>query len=159
MNSDIHAGHDLLTDLVETNVRASTGKRFANYLVDLIFFYIILFVVAIIWALISPGSINDDEYTFTGISFLDRIMILILYSLFMFAQEALTKGRSLGKLITGTHAVNLDGSAISPTTALGRGFSRAVPFCVFSAFGNPCNPWQDKWTNTMVIDKKLSAII
>jgi len=72
--------------------------------------------------------------------------------------EAVFRGKSLGKLITGTQAVNLDGSSISMATAFGRGFSRAVPFCAFSAFGNPSDPWQDRWTDTMVIDQKLSKI-
>jgi uncharacterized RDD family membrane protein YckC len=69
--------------------------------------------------------------------------------------EAIFKGRSIGKFITRTKAVNLDGSQLTTTAAFARGFSRAVPFCVFSALGNPCNPWQDRWTNTMVVDKQI----
>lgn len=138
-------------------VRADTGKRLANYIIDIIAFYAVFFVVGIIIALSSPGvlnSISDDA----GGSLLDRLLSLILYAFFMSAIEAITKGRSLGKLITGTRAVNYDGTPISAGTAFARGFSRAVPFCVFSAFGTPCDPWQDRWTNTMVIDNRKSTL-
>jgi uncharacterized RDD family membrane protein YckC len=137
-------------------VRASTGQRFANYLIDLVLFYVLLFLIGIFWAFSSPESVEaiaaDDS---AGFNLLDRLLSLVLYALYMSAVEAIFKGKSLGKLITGTRAVNLDGTRISVSTAFARGFSRAVPFCAFSAFGNPCDPWQDRWTNTMVvIDKK-----
>ena len=74
----------------------------------------------------------------------------------MFLVEALFKGKSLGKLITGTRAVNEDGSNLSAKTALLRGLSRAVPFNAFSALGTPSYPWHDKWTNSYVIDEKES---
>ncbi len=90
---------------------------------------------------------------------MDRIITLLLYGLFMGTIEAITKGRSLGKLITKTKAVNEDGTSISVSTAFTRGLSRAVPFNSFSALGNPPHPWHDKWTKTYVIDIKDSFIV
>ncbi|MFC0181634.1 RDD family protein [Pseudarcicella hirudinis] len=128
---------------------ASTVKRFINYLIDVILFYILMLVIGLSIALFIPSLIE----TMANINaFADRILTLVLFALYMSVTEAIFKGKSLGKLITGTRAVNLDGSEISLSTAFGRGFSRAVPLCVFSAFGNPCNPWQDRWTDTVVID-------
>ena len=128
---------------------ASTVKRFINYLIDVILFYILMLVIGLSIALFIPSLIE----TMANINaFADRILTLVLFALYMSVTEAIFKGKSLGKLITGTRAVNLDGSEISISTAFGRGFSRAVPLCVFSAFGNPCNPWQDRWTDTVVID-------
>lgn len=75
----------------------------------------------------------------------------------MFAQEAFFKGKSFGKLITRTRAVNLDGSAMTIRTAMLRALSRSVPLEAFSALGSPCNPWHDKWTKTMVMDEKTST--
>ena len=60
------------------------------------------------------------------------------------------KGRSIGKFITGTKAVNADGSDMRVETILLRSLSRVVPFEPFSAFGG--HPWHDKWTRTHVID-------
>jgi uncharacterized RDD family membrane protein YckC len=134
--------------------RASTGKRLANYLIDLVLFYALLFILGFFLALVSPTFTEIVTSDRSGFGLLDRLITLLLYAVYMSAVEALFHGKSLGKLITRTKAVNPDGSQISTAQAFERGFSRAVPFCAFSAFGNPCDPWQDRWTNTMVINEK-----
>lgn len=147
---------DLLTDEFYYE-RASTGKRFANYIIDLIVFYVFIIAFAFGLAMISPGMFEwlaDDS---SGANILDRILSLVLYGLFMSLVEAALKGKSVGKYITKTRAVNLDGTPITAGTAFARGFSRAVPFCAFSAFGDVCNPWQDRWTNTMVVNDKKTV--
>jgi len=149
---------DILTGFESQLVQASSGKRFANYLIDLVVFYLILFVFGIVLALLSPASINDID-SFSNSSFLDEVLSLLLYGTYMFLIELIGKGRSVGKFITGTKAVNEDGSAISAKTALLRGLSRTVPFEVFSALGSPSYPWHDKWTHTYVIDVKRSQLL
>ena len=144
-------------DLLRTEdfyVRASIGKRFANYVVDVLAFYFIIFIVAIILAVIFPSPMED----FTNkpeLGLLERFFLLVFYAVYMSVSETLLNGKSLGKLVTKTRAVNLDGSRITSKIAFERGFSRAVPFCALSAFGNPCNPWQDRWTDTMVVNDNL----
>jgi uncharacterized RDD family membrane protein YckC len=138
-------------------VQASGGKRFANYIIDVIVFYALLIGSGIIIALLNPAaldSISEDDSL--GANLLDRLVGLILYGLYMFIIEALFKGKSLGKLITGTRAVNEDGSNISVKSAFLRGLCRAVPFEAFSALGTPSYPWHDKWTKTYVIDERES---
>ena len=148
-----------LIDFEPILVRADTGKRFANYLIDVIIFYLLAMGVGVIIALISPETLNDLDDNSTSFSLWDRILSIVLYGLYMSLVEGIFKGKSLGKLITGTKALNLDGSEISFSKAFERGFSRAVPFCVFSALSTPCNPWQDKWTNTIVVDVKQSHLV
>lgn len=137
-------------------VQASGGKRFANYIIDLLTFYGLAFLTGIIIAMVDPVAINYFAEEEPGLNLIDRLLTLVLYGLYMFAIEALFKGKSLGKLITGTRAVNADGSNVSPKAALLRGLSRAVPFNVLSALGSPAYPWHDKWTKTYVIDEKGS---
>ncbi len=149
--------NDLLHSFESVIVPASTGKRFANYIIDIIVFYVLIFVIVFVLALLNMPIFNESESS--GFDIISNIIALLLYGIYMFAVEALFKGKSLGKLITGTRAVNLDGSRISTTTALGRGFSRAVPFDTFSALGSPSNPWHDKWNNTTVMDEKLSTVV
>ncbi len=137
-------------------VQASAGKRFANYIIDLLVFYALVFFTAIAIAILNPvalDSINEDD---TGFNIVEQLAGLLLYALFMFATEAIFKGKSLGKLITGTRAVNEDGTNVSTKAAMLRGHSRAVPFNAFSALGTPTYPWHDKWTKTYVIDERGS---
>jgi len=145
----------LLTNFEDHIVRAEAGKRLANYIIDLIVFYVLIYGLGILLAIFAPTSLAflDDS---PGLGLADRLLTLLLYATYMSLVETIFKGKSLGKLITGTRAVNLDGSRISSKTAFLRGLSRAVPFCVLSAFGNPCNPWQDRWTDTLVMDEKQS---
>jgi len=147
----------LLQDLEITLVPASVGKRFANYIIDVIVFYVFMFIVGMILAVINPGIItylDDDSASF---KLADRVVSLIIYGLFMGICEAIFKGRTLGKVITGTKAVNeSDGTPISAKTAFLRGLSRIVPLEPFSTFNN-AYPWHDKWTETRVIDIKESS--
>jgi uncharacterized RDD family membrane protein YckC len=148
--------NDFLTDY-ERNAQleeASQGKRFANYIVDLICFYAFVFMggaaLGIIIYYFNPDSTflqDDDSNPLNGL--INRILGLLLYGLFMSVVEGLFKGRTLGKLITSTVAVKQDGSPITWTGAFRRGFSRAVPFEPFSALGG--NPWHDRWTDTKVV--------
>lgn len=153
---EISSQENLLTELESNLVLASSGKRFLNYIIDFVCFLVFLFAFGIVCAFVFP----DFLYELTSVgSFMDRIITLLLYGLFMGTIEAITKGRSLGKLITKTKAVNEDGTNISTSTAFTRGLSRAVPFNSLSALGNPPHPWHDKWTKTYVIDIKDSFIV
>jgi len=152
----------LLTGMEFNPVLASTGKRFVNYLIDLVIFYILIVVVVAGIILNVHAVENTDSYSSSasasGGYFLFQLIFLAFYTLFYCLCEIIFKGRTIGKFITGTKAVNRDGSEISPKTFLLRSLSRAVPFEQFSALGNPCFPWHDKWTNTLVIDVKKTAI-
>ena len=149
----------LLADIETTHiVQAGTGKRFANYIIDVIVFYIVVFFLAMVVAMIDTDLILWMQATDAGTNLLNSLISLLLYGIIMGITEALTRGRSLGKLITGTRAVNPDGSSIGIQTAFWRGFCRAVPFEAFSALGSPSHPWHDKWTNTYVIDIRQSVL-
>jgi uncharacterized RDD family membrane protein YckC len=150
-----HLLEDIETTLI---VQAGTGKRFANYIIDVIVFYIVVFLLAIAVAIIDPELLSWMEGTDAGTNLLNSLVSLLLYGTIMGTTEALTRGRSLGKLITGTRAVNADGSPISIQTAFQRGLCRAVPLEAFSALGSPSYPWHDKWTNTCVIDIRQSVL-
>lgn len=135
--------------------QAGAGRRFINYIVDVISFYVVMFLFFYLLAMINydlflrlSGAESD------GPDLLGTLITILFYGLYMGLVEALFKGRSLGKLLTGTVAVNEDGSRVSGQTALLRGLSRAVPFNAFSALGSPCYPWHDRWTKTYVVEFK-----
>lgn len=148
-----------LSEFLELDIsydRVSHMKRLGNYIIDLIGFYILVFLLAIFLVFAFPGALNDFINNDSGLPILENIFYLLLYALYMGVQETIFKGRSLGKFITGSRAVNLDGTPITGKTAFLRGLCRAVPFDGFSALGTPSNPWHDKWTNSMVVDNVKS---
>ncbi len=149
------------TDTFESHiVIAEAGTRFLNYIIDIACFYILIFIISgFYFIFINPSALDEvsDEPSF-AFKLGDRLLSLLMYAIYMGISESIFKGKSIGKFFTKTRAVYLDGSYISSGTAFARGFSRAVPFCAFSAFGTPCNPWHDKWTDTLVIDESKSTI-
>ncbi len=156
---EIAGQHDQLY-LEPRIVKANGWKRLANFLIDYVILLLLAAIFFIILEILSPTSEYTDDYSAgkSGFALLENILYSIIYAVYMALFEIATKGRSIGKLITGTKVVNEDGTDIDAATAFKRGFSRVVPFEIFSALGSPCYPWHDKWTNTYVIDIKASSI-
>jgi uncharacterized RDD family membrane protein YckC len=149
---------DLLADLEVNLVQAGSGRRLANYLIDLVVFYILLICVGVVIGALDPNA-SEDLNSVTALGTLaDRLITLLCYGICMGLVEGLFRGKSLGKVITGTRAVNEDGSRINFKTGFLRGLSRAVPFDAFSALGQPPYPWHDKWVNTYVIIERDSSL-
>ena len=96
----------------------------------------------------------EPIYSYKDYSFFDRLITPILYGIFIGSIEGMFKGKTLGKVLTQTRAVHNDGTRIRFNTGILRGLSKAVPFVGFSALSTPCIPWQDKWTDTMVVVEK-----
>lgn len=136
----------LLSDMEFNPVFSSTGKRFLNYLIDLAVFYALIFFYGFFGAVIGYDQVNTEN---------TLMLYLVLYLIFIGYYslcEIIFKGRTVGKFITGTKAVNEDGTEMEPKTVMLRTLSRMVPLEPFSALGNPSHPWHDKWTRTHVID-------
>src|SRR5689334_4395749 len=91
----------------ENLVRADTGKRFLNYIIDVVGFYGVMVIIGVLMALVSPSFVDSIDDS-PGFSFADRIVSIFLYGIYMGVVEGLFKGKSLGKLITKTRAVNYD---------------------------------------------------
>ena len=143
---------DLLQDSVQSYDPADKGLRFANLIIDTIAFYALIFVFGILLALIAPG-VFSDEGEVTSSLFLN-LFVLVIYILYFMLLEGLFKGKTLGKLVTGTRAVREDGSFITMGDACKRALSRLVPFEPFSALSD--RPWHDKWTDTVVVKEYKS---
>jgi len=135
-------------------IRAASGKRLTNLLIDRVAFYLLLMLMGLLMGMVTPQAVTYLK-SIADNRLLDFLITSFLYALFMSVQEAALGGKSLGKLITGTRAVMEDGTPLSTHAAFSRGLARIVPFEPFSAlFDNPPHPWHDRWTNSMVIDEK-----
>lgn len=137
---------------------ASVGQRFLNFLIDsLLMRFAMTSLVGLLINLILQSISADALYELSR-SLLDNAMVMFLFSYLIVALEYMIyytfcekvfKGRTLGKLITGTRALRTDGGELTFANAFLRSLSRLVPFEVFSAFSG--YPWHDTWTRTMVI--------
>ena len=138
---------------------ATTGQRFLNFLVDNIVMryglsYLTGAVVGGILGVMAPEFLSEALMQANLWSYFLLLMSIgyFNYVVYYTLCEKLFKGKTLGKLITGTRAVRLDGTELSFKDSLLRSLCRIVPFEAFSAFGG--HPWHDTWTGTMVIKSK-----
>lgn len=132
--------------------RASAGTRFANYIIDVIIFYVLAFIIGAVIGVAAVASRSSIDYDSSETAGAGAIFYLIAFAImvgYYTITEAAFKGRTIGKMITGTRAIMNDGSDITWKTAFLRSLSRLVPFEPFSAFGG--YPWHDQWTNTQVV--------
>lgn len=131
--------------------------RFFNFLIDYVFAYIVIVLlfstVVIIYSLLTGQDYADNAERVGRMNpLMDRLITAFFYALLMFIIEFLTKGRSLGKLITGTMVVNENGGLPTSNDFLKRSFSRIVPFDTLSFFGS--RGWHDSWSDTKVVKRK-----
>ena len=136
---------------------ASVGIRFANLLIDTLCYYGIMLLVGVALGIILQSSDGNIENSFLvrediGSLSLQYLLSFATYLGMFTILEGSAKGKTLGKLITGSRAIKIDGNTLSWKDAFMRSLCRIVPFEAFSAFGG--KPWHDRWTDTIVIQEK-----
>lgn len=124
---------------------AGGGKRFANYIIDTIVYYIII----ILFGGIAGVAFGDSEEVLAFI----YIFVYLGWILYYWGMEALT-GKTVGKYITRTRIVKEDGSQPTGINVLGRTLSRLIPFEPFSFLGTPGKGWHDSIPKIYVIEEK-----
>lgn len=137
--------------------KASAGKRFINYLIDSVVYYILVLlsgiIAAIVVGLIAPEELavlDEESGSFNLISYLFAFMIMIGYYTFMESVFGVT----IGKLITGTRVVTKEGKTPGSKTIFLRSLARLIPFEAFTFLGDEARGWHDTLTNTWVVNKK-----
>jgi uncharacterized RDD family membrane protein YckC len=134
---------------------ATQGQRFFNWLVDNILLRLIIqfvtgqFFVEMMFNLWPEYTIRVFSETSFETYFVSYLISIIHYIFYYTICEKAFKGYTLGKLITGTRAIKMDGQELTLKDAFLRSLSRMVPFEVFSGFSE--QPWHDTWTNTGVV--------
>ena len=137
---------------------APVGIRFVNLLIDTLFYYGIMLLVGVALGIILQSADGNIEESFlvredAGSLGIQYLLSFIVYLGMFTILEGSAKGKTPGKLVTGSRALKVDGSPLSWKDAFMRSLCRIVPFEAFSAFGG--HPWHDKWTHTIVVkDRK-----
>ncbi|SHI62650.1 RDD family protein [Flavobacterium terrae] len=122
------------------NLTPSSSLRFANFLIDTVFFGII----SQIFFIIIGSIINIEESLF----FSYVLLILLYVSYYTFFESNWQK--TIGKFITKTKVVNFDGETPSLTEIIFRSFCRLIPFDRIS-FLFTKNGFHDSISKTKVI--------
>ena len=136
-------------------IRASRNKRFINLLIDRIAVYIIIFALSFI--VTSIGMYNDseelleyieDDSKFELMSYIIGWGITLLFYTLM---EGLLKGKTLGKYITQTRALDEHGELLTFSKAFIRSLCRFIPFDALTFFGERPG-LHDRLSKTMVVE-------
>lgn len=124
---------------------ASSGLRFANYVVDQIVLYILSGAAGLVLGLMSPSVVEDE----TGLNIISIIIALGVSLAYYTLMEGST-GKTVGKYVTGTRAFTEDGEPLDMSKAFIRSLCRLIPFEAFSFLGS-YRGWHDTISKTMVV--------
>jgi uncharacterized RDD family membrane protein YckC len=128
---------------------ASRGKRFANFIIDRIMFYVFFFALA---ALVGVVFGQESLAWLAGINRFEDILITSFFLfIYYLLSESLMNGRTVGKFITRTRAVDEYGNVPDFATTLKRSACRLVPFDGLSFLGGGTG-WHDDWSGTRVVE-------
>ncbi len=138
----------------EYDLFASQGQRFLNFVIDYIVRLCIIMILAIIFGLICV-ILGFDELidSMDNIGRLEEIVIGLV-SLFLY--YVILKSyfsRTIGKYITGTIVVKIDGSKPKTIDILARTLLRIVPFEYFTFLRGRQPGWHDEYSKTFVVVK------
>ncbi len=131
---------------------ASQGKRFTNYLLDLVFLIIFTFIFAavlgIVLALLSPSTLS----VLTGDNKLVNYAVGFLAGMIYYSFLEATTGRTIAKFITKTKVVDEDGERPDLGTILLRSLCRFIPFEQFTFLSSDEPGLHDRLSKTRVIE-------
>lgn len=136
-----------------TLVEADRGLRFANLLLDYI--GIIAFIFVIMLTAFLVGAI--DEADLENEAFANLFCYASMFSYYVLCEYFL-KGKTLGKFVTHTRVVTLDGEQPTLLTIIGRTLCRFIPIEPFSFLGSRLSGWHDRLSKTMVIKERQSNL-
>jgi uncharacterized RDD family membrane protein YckC len=128
-------------------ILASKGQRFQTVLLDVVFYIVFCFILGMVLGIAGvEARLDNTDGHILGFCFL---------FIYYVTQESIS-GRTIGKLIIGTKAVNEDGSKLTLNQAFGRSLCRFIPLEPFSVLLGDNTPvgWHDKIPKTIVISVK-----
>lgn len=136
---------------------ATVWRRLANYFVDRILFYVFLFLIGFLLALIPDVRAWFVAIEASGNGILVTIAVILLYVVYFVMFEASVQ-RTIGKYITQTKVVMRDGSKPPLKNIIGRSFARLIPLEQFSFLtGKYPTGWHDSFSKTLVVPKNYTA--
>lgn len=135
---------------------ATQGQRFVHLMSDQIIIQICSFVAGLVFGgmyIASNGGTALSPAEATALDLVGFALGLVVVIGYFIGMDALFK-RTVGKMITGTRVVMVNGGVPSFGQIIGRSFARIIPFEAFSFLGKiPCG-WHDTLSGTRVIKSR-----
>lgn len=141
---------------VDEEMFASNSQRFANYIIDLIIQYALIFILMLIAIIISTFLDSNSIFLWTqNISTFESYLLFFSVMIPYYVLLETYTARTLAKYITKTMVVMEDGSKPDIKTSFSRTFSRIIPFEAFSFFGSNGRGWHDTISKTYVVKRDV----
>jgi uncharacterized RDD family membrane protein YckC len=131
---------------------ASPIQRFVNFVVDYLGMFLFGIVIAIPFALLWPEALDGLNGAWA-----ERLVSLVIMLLYYLVFESWT-GRTLGKLVTGTRVIDVDGGRPPPLRILWRTLARCIPFEAVSFLQNGQPGVHDRVSKTRVVRLRPSSV-
>lgn len=137
--------------VARTPVVVSQGVRFGYFLIDVVFYYILTFIIGIIIGIIvvATGNLELLDPSSTFYQFLN-LMGYPIFFLYYALSEGLF-GTTLGKVICGYTVIDEQANKVSFGKAMLRTICRYIPFEQFSCFAE--RGWHDTLSKTYVVKR------
>ncbi len=129
---------------------ASSGSRFANHIIDHIVFYVFSSVLSFLIPWDFFTLLDFDLNNSVIFVFFYLLLSLFIFALFYSVQEYIFKGRTIGKFVTGTKVVTVNGNEPGFGKIIIRSLCRLIPFEAFSFIFSSAG-WHDTLSGTRVI--------
>lgn len=126
---------------------ASAWRRFFNFIIDMLMFYLFAFFY---WAILAVFNFSEIVIRSKLINLLLVIGIRVGYYI-LFEQVF---GKTIGKMITQTRVVDEKGQKPSFNKIIGRTLSRLIPFDQISFLSSEPIGWHDTISGTRVVNDR-----
>lgn len=154
-NIDSHTSEDSVVQLVP----ASIALRLVNFLIDKLVFAGVF--ISLLPLLAPAYPLLQKVRQQQPFDLYDEAVWWFSYGFFMALQEAVLRGKTVAKFLTGTRAVQMGGAPVTGQTAFTRGLIRVLPFEFLSGVTLDFSPpftIHDRWSRSLVIDEAKSTV-
>ncbi|SCX81922.1 Uncharacterized membrane protein YckC, RDD family [Flavobacterium anhuiense] len=141
------------TYILDDKLLASSGARFLNYILDLLFFFIVFMMIIFFLGILIGLGFTDLGIWMDNLGDFGWNIIAIVISLTYYLVMEGLFARSIAKFITGTVVVNENGQKPDFATIFKRSLCRFIPFDALTFLGGS-RGWHDSLSHTYVVNKK-----
>lgn len=141
------------TYILDDKLLASSGARFLNYILDLLFFFIVFMMIIFFLGILIGLGFTDLGIWMDNLGDFGWNIIAIVISLTYYLVMEGLFARSIAKFITGTVVVNENGQKPDFATIFKRSLCRFIPFDALTFLGGS-RGWHGSLSHTYVVNKK-----